>query len=204
MCTQVLAIFAGTEVEWPASVQMLFRYMSLFNFSINLTPPECLLEVPYRTKWLAIEWFPSVLFGLVGLLFVSTLVYFRYCSSHNTRRVRNARNSVVAGSLLLMYILYLNISENTLDPLNCNYVEAEDGTTTKLQYMTSQPSEVCWQKGKYTLQQELVPYAWLFFVLYTIGYPLLVAAILLKPENREKCINDRKFEFFLFLDLSDD
>ena len=88
--------------------------------------------------------------------------------------------------------MYLNISENTLDPLNCNYIEADDGTTTKLQYMTSQPAEVCWQTDRYTLQQELVPYAWSFFVVYTLGYPALVAAILLKPENREKCINDRK------------
>jgi hypothetical protein len=57
---QVLAIFASTEVVWPESVQMLFRLASLFNFSINLTPPECAFSVTYRTKWLVMEFFPTV------------------------------------------------------------------------------------------------------------------------------------------------
>jgi hypothetical protein len=186
---QVLAIFASTEVEWPNSVQMIFRYMSLFNFSINITPPECVFEVSYRTKWFWIQWFPTVLFASVAIIFSSSMVYFRYCSSHNTKLMREVRNKIVAGSLLTMYILYLNISENTLDPLNCNFITADDGMSTKLQYMTSQPSEVCWQKDKYTLQQELVPYAWAFFIFYTLGYPALVAAILVR--NAPKCINDQ-------------
>ena len=189
-CSQVLAIFASTEVEWPASVEAVYRYMSLFNFSINLTPPECLFEVSYKTKWLFIEWFPTVMFGTVALLFVSTTAYFRYCSRHSTRRLREVRNSIIGGSFLAMYVLYLNISQNTLDPLNCERIEADDGTKSEDQFMISQPDQPCWT-GPDTLQQQLAPMAFAFFFVYTLGYPLLVAAILLKPDNRAKCINDQ-------------
>jgi hypothetical protein len=36
-----------------------------------------------------------------------------------------------------MYVLYLNISANTLDPLNCARIEAADGTKTADQYMVA-------------------------------------------------------------------
>jgi hypothetical protein len=88
-------------------------------------------------------------------------------------------------------VLYLNISENTLDPINCRRILAEDGTKSDRQFMVSQPAEVCWETRFPTLQQELAPYAFTFFFLYTIGYPALVSYILLKPENREKCMNDQ-------------
>ena len=178
-------------MEWPASVSAVYRYMSIFNFSINLTPPECLFVVEYKVKWMFIEWFPTVMFGSVAGLYAFTFAYFRYCSSHNTRKVREVRNSIVAGSLLVMYVLYLNISENTLDPLNCRQIESDDGTRTEEEYMVSQPSLVCWQDDRRTVQGELAPYAVTFFVLYTLGYPALVAALLLKPSNAEKCINDQ-------------
>jgi len=188
---QVLAIFASTEVKWPASVMYLYRLFSVFNFSINLTPPECLLEVPYRTKWLVMQWFPSFLFGFVGLVYLYTYFYSRVCSRHSAKRIKAVRSSMTAGCFLAMYILYLNISENTLQPLNCNTILSEDGERSKLQFMQAQPSEVCWQTGKYTLQMELLPYAWAFFVVYTIGYPSLVMRILLNSQNRQKCINDQ-------------
>jgi hypothetical protein len=188
---QVLAIFASTEVEWPQSVTTVFQYMSLFNFSINLTPPECAFEVSYRVKWMVIEWFPTIMFACIGMLWCFTFFYFRYCSSQNTKKIRDLRNGLISGSLLIMYVLYLNISENTLDPLNCIQIEAEDGTKTKREYMVSEPSEVCWVTNKPTLQQDLVPYAWCFFFLYTIGYPFCVGCILLRPENSEKAMNDQ-------------
>ena len=42
---QVLAIFANTEITWPWSIQIAFNWLSIFNFSLNLTPPECAFEV---------------------------------------------------------------------------------------------------------------------------------------------------------------
>jgi hypothetical protein len=169
----------------------LYRLFSVCNFSINLTPPECLLEVPYRTKWLVMQWFPSIIFAVVGVVYIYTYLYSMICSRHRTKRIKAVRSSMTAGSLLAMYILYLNISENTLQPLNCNTILSEDGERSKLQFMQAQPSEVCWQTGKYTLQMELLPYAWAFFVVYTIGYPLLVMRLLLHSKNRQKCINDQ-------------
>jgi hypothetical protein len=128
---------------------------------------------------------------LILVVYASTLLYFRFCDSGGRRRITQIRNSMIAASLLLMYVLYLNISTNTLDPLNCRRIEAEDGTKSDKEFMVSEPSEVCWEKDYPTLQQELAPYAYTFFFLYTVGYPLLVASILLRPENREKCMNDQ-------------
>ena len=193
---QVLAVFANTEVEWPESVRQVFKYMSLVNFNINVTPPECAFVVSYKVKWMVIEWFPTVLFGTVVTVYAASFVFFRYCANQNTRKVRDFRNNLIAGSLLIMYVLYLNISENTLDPMNCKRIEnPDDGTKTEEQFMISQPSEVCWQdkdtSGGQPLQQELFPYSVAFFIIYTIGYPALVASILLRPENQLKAYNDQ-------------
>eukprot|EP00616_Rhizochromulina_sp_CCMP1243_P007068 CAMPEP_0118997814 /NCGR_PEP_ID=MMETSP1173-20130426/62442_1 /TAXON_ID=1034831 /ORGANISM="Rhizochromulina marina cf, Strain CCMP1243" /LENGTH=235 /DNA_ID=CAMNT_0006949277 /DNA_START=1 /DNA_END=705 /DNA_ORIENTATION=- len=73
--------------------------------------------------------------------------------------------------------------------MNCSRIEADDGTKTKHQYMISAPSEVCWKDG--SMQQELLPWAVLFFIIYTIGYPVLVAWILLTPASREKAQSDQ-------------
>ena len=107
----MLAVFANTEVEWPESVRQVFKYMSLVNFNINVTPPECAFAVSYRVKWLVIEWFPTVMFGGVAVVYTLSFVFFRYCANQNTRKVRDFRNNLIAGSLLTMYLLYLNISE---------------------------------------------------------------------------------------------
>jgi hypothetical protein len=138
---------------------------------------------------MGIELFPTVLFGLIALMYAGTFAYFRFCGRFNTRGVRDSRNSMVSGALLIMYILYLNISSNTLDPLNCAHITSSE-TTSQFQYMLSQPSEVCW-KPEAHLQRQLLPYAILFFILYTIGYPCLVSFVLLNPANSQKCMNDQ-------------
>jgi hypothetical protein len=93
---QVLAIFAGTEVEWPQSIRELYRYLSVrkprplrwhspltrgrsfqvVNFNINITPPECAFEVSYRLKWLVIEWFPTAMFTVVGNCSLFPFLFF--------------------------------------------------------------------------------------------------------------------------------
>jgi len=82
------------------------------------------------------------------------------------------------------------VTRTTLDPLNCrNIIDEETGTETKLQFMNSQPTQVCWKEG--SMQMSLVPFAWTFFVLYVIGYPAVASYILLKKNNRIKCMHDQ-------------
>ena len=101
----------------------------------------------------------------IALLYALALLYFRFCDSRGRKRVRQLRNNIIAAALLVMYVLYLNISENTLDPINCRRILAEDGTKSDRQFMVSQPDEVCWEDKFPTLQQELAPYAFTFFVV---------------------------------------
>ncbi len=42
---QVLAMFARSNVKWPAGLQSLFLAMSAFNFNIDITAPECAIPV---------------------------------------------------------------------------------------------------------------------------------------------------------------
>lgn len=39
--------------------------------------------------------------------------------------------------------------------------------------------------------RNLLPFALIFFVIYTLGYPALVASILFRPENIAKAKNDQ-------------
>jgi hypothetical protein len=39
--SQVLSMLASTRIQWPRIIYQLYQYLSIFNFNINLTAPEC-------------------------------------------------------------------------------------------------------------------------------------------------------------------
>jgi hypothetical protein len=69
---QVLALFANSKVPWPPLCKQVYRMMSIFNFNIELTAPECSFKFTYDQKWMAMEGLPLVIFlGLfIGYLCV--------------------------------------------------------------------------------------------------------------------------------------
>jgi hypothetical protein len=46
------SLFCAARGQWPAIIVELFRLMSVFNFNIDITAPECTLkQLTYETKW---------------------------------------------------------------------------------------------------------------------------------------------------------
>jgi hypothetical protein len=66
---QVLALFASTSVTWPPLVLEIFRLLSLLNFNIDVTAPECLVpEFGYDTKWFLMEGIPLMMLLILVLI----------------------------------------------------------------------------------------------------------------------------------------
>ncbi len=56
---QVVAMFAQTNIQWPAAVKTLFSIMSAFNLNLDLIAPECAIpNVSFAEKWAFIELLP--------------------------------------------------------------------------------------------------------------------------------------------------
>ena len=71
---QVLAVFATTEIEWPAILQTLYASLEIFSFNfLDIFPPECSLDVDYDVSWMAIQFAPL---GLVAVAYGGYLAYY--------------------------------------------------------------------------------------------------------------------------------
>ncbi|KAH8053278.1 calcium ion binding protein [Aureococcus anophagefferens] len=165
---QVLSVFATTEIEWPSELQRLYSSLAIFSFDfLDVFPPECSISVEYDVQWLAIQ------FGPLGLaaaararLFRRSYLVWKYAHKKKEmfKRMRRLKGMITSTLLYGFYFIYLYMCENTLDPLNCQRIAAEDGATeTKREYLSSEPNEVCWQEGE--MQYSLVPIAVVFVFL---------------------------------------
>jgi hypothetical protein len=80
---QVLSMFAGLKVKWPAELRMLWRAASTANLDPDITAPGCSIDVTYEMKWYLTETVPL---GMVFcLLFFAGLIVLRgkICSGEN-------------------------------------------------------------------------------------------------------------------------
>ncbi len=74
---QVLAMFANSKVSWPPLVKSALAYLSVFNFNLDLTAPECSIpEVTFEKKWLFTMGLPLAAGVLFFLLHVVRVVGF--------------------------------------------------------------------------------------------------------------------------------
>ena len=178
---QVLAIFATTRVQWPAEIEQLFIAFSVFNINLNITAPECIFTIDYRTKWIIIQFTPVIILGVFFTLHCAKVFQKFFIKRVHGRRLWSHTHTMVGLSLISMYYLYLFITANTLEIFNCIEIISEDGVSDGKRYLASAPSEECYQEG--SLQQELLPAAIIWFIVYGVGYPALVAYLLLKPDH---------------------
>ena len=63
---QVLSIFADTKADWPASIELVYDYMSFFSFNLNVAKPECTISLTYDEKWFFVETVPLCMLAIVG------------------------------------------------------------------------------------------------------------------------------------------
>jgi hypothetical protein len=107
---QVLAVFANTDIVWPAGILAIFQFLSLFNFNIDIAAPECLVpSFPYQYKFYGTLFLPlAALAVLLGI----HLSYTAYKIYRDGRRVNMSSHvskliSVFLQPFHLMVILIL-------------------------------------------------------------------------------------------------
>jgi hypothetical protein len=170
---QVLAMFATAKVKWPAVIVELFRIMSVFNFNVDITAPECTLQqLTYETKWWIVMGLPLGAAVVFALIFTVNVAVKRLVKGvTGRRRLMSHMNALVGMMLVVMYFLYLYLTRTVLDMFNCSPTVPPDGH----EYL-----QVVFVRCGTGLQARLLPFAAVFLVLYTIGYPALVAYIVFK------------------------
>ena len=80
---QVLALFAQSKILWPPGMIKIFNFLSIFNFNIDISAPECLVpNLSYELKWWATELLPV---GAAVILFYIHISYTGY-QFHKTKK----------------------------------------------------------------------------------------------------------------------
>lgn len=190
-------------------IKELFHLLSVFNFNIEITAPECSIpDFDYKTKWFGIMGLPLLSFVLFLLLHVALWVNKRFVRGQ--RRLANSHVSTfVATGAVMMYFLcvarrrraaprasarpcscashsarrrYLYLTRTTLDVFNCAPTNPSDGHT----YLEV-VFERCGEEGG--LQMTLLPFAFITLALYVAGYPAAVFRVLHK--NRMLVMEDQ-------------
>eukprot|EP01029_Cantina_marsupialis_P008525 TRINITY_DN2018_c0_g6_i1.p1 TRINITY_DN2018_c0_g6~~TRINITY_DN2018_c0_g6_i1.p1 ORF type:complete len:640 (-),score=143.98 TRINITY_DN2018_c0_g6_i1:453-2372(-) len=174
---QVLAIFRRADVAWPGILTDIFRMFSLFNFNLDLSAPECIApEFDFFTKFLMVQALPLAACCIFLMVHFMRKFYFKCVLKRGRTNVKNA--SVLTSVVLVtMYYLYLYLLRIQLDVFNCSPTDPSDGHD----YTTFSSPECdglcrCWESGG--IQMKLVPLAAVTFLIYSVGFPLLVFLML--------------------------
>lgn len=177
---QVLALFASIDIEWPTMVFDFFDFLKFFSFDIDITAPECLTpNLSYENKWALMMLVPVA----TGLLLV--LSYFAIYLSKRLQGIRHKKvlhshvNMLYASGIIMMYYLYLPLTEKIVEVFNCTPL-GDDGYTYTAWTSPSCSGGLCrcWVRGD--VQMRLVPYASICLIVYTLLYPMVVYHTIMK------------------------
>jgi hypothetical protein len=188
---QVLTILAmSNKVHWPSTMKTILQYLSVFSFNMDLAAPECMVDpelFKYEYKWLFIEGMP-----IIACLFFLVFHFYIYCKKKfvqgRTKHLHNHAHLGIGNGLITFYLLYMYITKTSLDIFNCSpTTPAElDKDGNEIKYLEV-VFEECYKPGG--LHLRLLPAAAITFILYSLGYPLIVAFIVFK--NKKRCIADQ-------------
>mgnify|MGYP005991323017 CR=1 FL=1 len=176
---QVLGLFARSKIEWPKILKDLFSYMSFFNFNLDLTAPECLApSIDYRLKWIGTMVLPMAVFFLLLSVYVAGNLYMRYCRRLSKRQRTAHKAPTVGAGLTLSYFMYLYVSRTVLDIFNCSPTDPPDDWEPGYMQADFIP---CYKQGGIHL--ELLPFAFVFLLVYVMAYPALIYAWLRRSRH---------------------
>ena len=186
---QVISIFLQLDVQWPSSIKNLMYILSAFNFNLDIVAPECLLpKLAYTQKFYFIEGLPLGLLLCLSI-WTSLEISYRYFV---LKRVKKdfvpllARRKAIA--FLILYFFYLYITRTILDVYNCQATvpPSYDAQGHVIKYL-SVTFEPCGIPGG--TQMTLLPYSIVAFLLYSFGYPFLMASVMYS--NRDDMVMDQ-------------
>eukprot|EP01029_Cantina_marsupialis_P015297 TRINITY_DN3351_c0_g3_i1.p1 TRINITY_DN3351_c0_g3~~TRINITY_DN3351_c0_g3_i1.p1 ORF type:complete len:1598 (+),score=418.26 TRINITY_DN3351_c0_g3_i1:934-5727(+) len=175
---QVLAMFARSDVEWPETIRTILDYMSVFQFNIDITAPECTMpDFGFAMKFCFIMFLPMGAIVVFCMLHIWQL-FFKRCIKGQKKDLNSHLPALIGTSLTMFYFLYLLLTRVTLDVFNCNPSEPSDGYT----YMAAAPSIKCGS----SLHGNLLIGAIISVIVYSAGYPAIVAFVLLTKRELVK------------------
>jgi hypothetical protein len=175
---QVLALFAGSDIRWPSWMLRLFQILSIFNFNVDVTAPECLVpDLSFGTKWSTMMSLPLIILAAMLVFWLSKLLYKRICKRKKTWRELNTHSSrFIATFTLLYYYMYLSLTRSALRIIKCEPVTPQDG------FLYTDFTDLSCEGGLCRcgegLQASLVFPAICGLMFYTLGYPVFILIIL--------------------------
>jgi len=176
---QVLALFATINVEWPSIVLDFFDVLKFFSFNIDIAAPECLTpNLAFENKWALMMLVPVATALLLVLAYVGG-VAIKWASGIRSKELLHKHvNGLYASGFIMMYYLYLPLTEKVVEVFNCSELEPSDGSEYTAWTSPSCAGGLCkcWVPGE--VQMSLVPYAVLALACYTILYPIVVMRVI--------------------------
>ena len=116
---QILALFANSRVEWPPFIKDLFHMMSVFNFNLEITAPECSIpDLGYKTKWLFIMALPLAATSMFLVAHVAQWSKKRFVQGRR-KKLNSHVNLLVATFMVMFYYMYLYLTRTSLEIFNC-------------------------------------------------------------------------------------
>ena len=128
-------------------------------------------DLDFRYKFLATQFVPLSILGILFVMLAFQMVYVKLIKRQSASFAEHYP-TVISLFLTLMNIMYLFLSRSILDIFNCNTPPQND---QGISYMES-TALPCWEGA----HMSIVPAAFGFLFMYTVGYPILAALILYK------------------------
>jgi hypothetical protein len=176
---QVLAVFARIKVRWPLWVKQILQVLSIFNFNIDLAAPECIIpEFDYKVKWIIMMLLPLIFAGMLLLIFlsVSCVKVIKQIFGLGGKAVKHFSHGskLISMFTIVFYFIYLTVTRRALDIFNCKEPDPPDGYTYTEFTSIECAGGTCVCNDPSGLQRQLIPFAYLGFFTYSIGFPIFV------------------------------
>jgi hypothetical protein len=183
---QVLAVFAASDIVWPPLIVKMFTISLFFSFDVNITAPQCAYpDVTYEQVWFATMVLPFMGGFVLFLMFLAKLIHkFIFRHKRGVTALTKHGSQLLAMFIIMLYYLYLPLLRKALEVVDCSPLVPSDG----YQYTSWTSINCdggycrCWEDSS-DPQMQLLPWAILALIVYSLGYPIYVAMTLYKNQN---------------------
>jgi hypothetical protein len=191
---QVLAIFRGANIPWPEFLTAFFRFFAFFNLNIDIAAPECLdPNLGYALKFIITEIMPLCVLAFIIFYYIFERVGRKLCPGLFRRDNKADWRSYISIYMITLNFLYLVVTRKAFQIFNCNPPTPTDGWFYTTFSDPSCPLGLCrcydsalHEETKDFFHRQFIAPAALAIVFYTIGFPLVVAFVVLKNKGAIK------------------
>jgi hypothetical protein len=176
---QVLALFSRADIRWPPALLEILYALRFFNFNIDVATPECLLVGIFTYEH---KFFGTLLLLPIAVIGLLIIWGFHCCWSKGimNKSIDKLYSSKLVGTFLLsVYFLFLSCTTRALEIFNCSPTDPDDGWTyTDFTDRKCDGGGLCRCNDPEHLPFQLIPYAVIALLVYTIGFPAVLVWIL--------------------------